>query len=374
MKNPTWNEWSAANESSYSMLHTYLKSKIANLDEFTFITDHKRQIMSVIEDNPSWAHGTKGGLFFLVAKFLKLKGEKRYSKLYSQKGYNFLQITKEAENDNKQDDKEVENYRDRQFFINVLEAIDYNKITTITEHYKYLLLSMLTYQPPVRSSFYAHCLFITTEKENNRLNNFIKINMRKPVTVSYIINTDKVSNSKIYSMNKELSIIKVINSDLTNLIIDSYQKYPRTYLFELNNKPISQPTLLAWLRDITKVDGINVDMMRSSYINWFYAHNKSMGSREKLANQMRHSVLTSMKNYLKVIPGVEAAEKLPDNIIELQTEVTRLKTNCEEPLGDLQFRKRRRDAIRTINSGGVPRSSTLSKYQITYDSTTKLYK
>ena len=233
---------------------------------------------------------------------------------------------------------------------------------------------MLTYQPPVRSSFYAHCLFITSEKQNNRLNNFIKINMRKPVIVSYVVNTDKVSNSKVYAMNKELSVIKVINSDLTNLIIDSYNKYPRTYLFEINNKPISQPTLLAWLRDITKVDGINVDMMRSSYINWFYEHNKSMGSREKLANQMRHSVLTSMKNYLKVIPDVEAAEKLPDNIIDLQTEVTRLKTNCTEDIGDLQFRKRRRDAIRTINSGGIPRASTLSKYKIEFDSTTKLYK
>ena len=89
---------------------------------------------------------------------------------------------------------------------------------------------------------------------------------------------------------------------------------------------------------------------------------------------MRNSVLTAQRNFLKVFDQVEAAEKLPDNIIELQTEVTRLKNNCEEPLGDLQFRKRRRDAIRTINSGGVPRSSTLSKYQITYDSTTKLYK
>ena len=167
---------------------------------------------------------------------------------------------------------------------------------------------------------------------------------------------------------------KVINSDLTNLIIDSYNKFPRTYLFEIANKPISQPTLLAWLRDITKVDGINIDMMRSSYINWFYEHNKTTGKREHLANMRRHSMLTAQKNYLKIIDDVEAAEKLPDNIIDLQTEVTRLKTNCEEPLGDLQFRKRRRDAIRTINSGGIQRASALSKYKLEFDSTTKLYK
>ena len=46
--------------------------------------------------------------------------------------------------------------------------------------------------------------------------------------------------------------------------------YPRTYLFELNNKPITQNTILSYLRRITKVSEINIDMMRSSYINWFY--------------------------------------------------------------------------------------------------------
>ena len=73
-------------------------------------------------------------------------------------------------------------------------------------------------------------------------------------------------------------------------------------------------------------------------------------------------MLKQQKSYLTIL------------FIDLQTEVTRLKTNCKEPLGDLQFRKRRRDAIRTINSGGIPRASTLSKYKIEFDSTTKLYK
>ena len=43
-------------------------------------------------------------------------------------------------------------------------------------------------------------------------------------------------------------------------------------------------------------------------------------------------------------------------------------------VGDVQFRKRRRDAIRTINAGGTPRESTLNKYKIEYDDQTKLYK
>ena len=52
-----------------------------------------------------------------------------------------------------------------------------------------------------------------------------------------------------------------------------------------------------------------------------------------------------------------------------------LKKDCtNEELGDVQFRKIRRDAIRTMNSGGNPREKTLTKYNIEYDTESKLYK
>ena len=160
VKQPTWNDWSKADEAKYSMLYTYLKTKIANLDEFTYITDQKRAIMSLVENNENWKDSTKEGVLFAVAKFLKLKQDQRYSKLYSQRAYEYMMGNRKNEGDNKQDEKELENYRDRQFFINVLESIDYDGIKTIIDTYKYLLLSMLTYQPPVRSSFYSYCKII----------------------------------------------------------------------------------------------------------------------------------------------------------------------------------------------------------------------
>ena len=370
----TWEKnWTAADESKYSMLHTYLKNKIVNIDEFSFITDHKRKLMGLVENHPTWANTSKEGLMYMVAKFLKLKNDARYAKLYSQRGYEYLTGNRAKEAENKQDDKELVNYREREYFINVLSSIDYDAITTITEHFKYLLLSLLVLQPPVRSSFYTNCKFIIREGDNDKVNNFIRISRRKPVTVSYIINNDKVSKTRVYASNKDLSIIKIIDPKLTDLIIDSYDKYPRSYLFEIKEKPITQPTLLSWLRDVTKVDAINVDMLRSSYINWFYDHNHTVGAKEKLANQMRHSVSTSMRNYYKVFDDAEAMEKLPDTVLELQTEVYKLKNDCTEEIGDVQFRKRRRDALRMINAGGVPRASTLNKYNITYDSVSNLY-
>ena len=124
MKTPTWSNWSKSDESRYSMLHTYLKTKLKDIDEFTYITDHKRAIMGLIEGNPSWKLSTMEGLLFTVAKFLKLKHDFRYAKLYSQKGYEYMIRNREAETDNKQDDNEIKNYRDRQFFINVLDSIN----------------------------------------------------------------------------------------------------------------------------------------------------------------------------------------------------------------------------------------------------------
>ena len=373
MKKFTWENWSKNDEAQYSMLYSYLKKQLKDLDEFTFIDDNKRAIMTLIENNEKWADKTKEALLFMCGKYLKASNDLRYGKIYSSKAYEYLQKNREEESKNEQDPKEAQNYRDHQYFMNVLNSIDYNNIKTINEHYKYLLLCLLTYQPPVRTSFYVNCKFIIRENDNDKINNFIRINKRKPISVSYIINQDKVTKTKVYNMNKKLSIINLNNKKLVDLIIDSYTKYPRTYLFEVNEKPITQPTLLSWLRDITKVNAINVDIMRSSYINWFYEHHKSLGEREKLAYQMRHSVLTSMRNYLK-ITNEDTIKQQPEKIIELQTNIYNLKKNCNEEIPDLLYNKRRRDNVRSMNNGGVPRESTLLKYKIEYDDQTKLYK
>ena len=375
--------WSKNDEARYNMLYSYLKKELKNLDEFsfindnkldefTFINDNKKDIFTLIENNNKWSDKSKEALLFMVSKYLKTCNDFKYSKIYSLKGYNYLEKNKEIESHNEQDSTEIENYRDHKYFLNILESINYDNIKTINEHYKYLLLSLLIYQPPVRTSFYINSKFIFRAKDNNKINNFIYINKRKPFKISYIINNDKVSKTKIYKKIK-LSIININNKKLIDLIIDSYSKYPRTYLFEVNKKYITQPTLLSWLRDITKVNAINNDIMRSSYINWFYEHNKTIGEREKLSYQMRHSVITAQRNYLKII-NEETIKQQPEKIIELQTNIYNLKKNNNDIIPDLLYKKRRRDNIRTLNNGGIPRESTLLKYNIEYDEQNKIYK
>jgi hypothetical protein len=374
-KNITWTNWSANDEKRYSMLYSYLKTKIKDLDEFTFIDDKKRGIMSQIENNKTWANTTKEGIFFMVAKYLKASNDLRYGKLYSQKGYDFLMENRKKESKNKQDDKEIENYRSHEFLLNVIDTINPESITTKKAHLQYLLLNMLVLQPPIRTDYYVTAKFIFTEKENDNINNFIWITKRGKLKVNYIVNKDKVSKTKVYNMNKKLSTISIENDKLVKLINESDKKYPRNYLLEIDDKPITHATFLEWLRKITDVKLINNDIMRSSYINWFYDHHKGMDSREKLALQMRHSVMTSLRNYRKIIE--EKPIEKPVDELKLENEVLNNKLiNCESEnkLTDAKYNKRRRDIIYKINNKNVtPKESTLDKYNIIYDDIKEKY-
>ena len=374
-KNKTWDNWNKNDEARYSALYTYVKDKVKNNDNFTYIEDNKRGLMTFIEKNPKWKNTTKEAILFMVAKYLKLSDYLKYGRLYSAKGYEYMMKNREKENENQQDDHEKENYRSHEFLLNVIDNIKPEQIATKKGNIQFLLLNMLVLQPPLRPDFYLTAKFIFLKKDNDNINNFIWISKRGKLKINYIVNNDKVSKTKVYNMNKNLNIINIENDNLSNLINESYNKYPRQYLLEIDDKPITHSTFLDWLRKITDVKGITNDIMRSSYINWFYDNNTTMASRERLSHQMRHSVLTAQKNYIKVIE--EADTNLIDNL-KLEYEILSNKlSNCESEnkITDAQYKKRRRDIVYKINIKGVePKESTLIKYSITYDNISKKYK
>ena len=370
--------WSEINEKNYTWLFNHMKKSNDNLDEFMFIDDNKRNIMSIIENNNNWSDSSKEALLFTVSKYLKNFGNQRYAKLYSQKAFEYMQKNRNKENENKQDEKEIVNYRDHDYFENIINDINYESINTLVYHYQYLLLCLLVLQPPLRTNFYISAKIIRSIKDNDHENNFILINKRGKNKVYYIVNNDKVSKTKNYSMNKDLSKINILDENLIELICKSYEQYPRTYLFELNNKSITEGTYLSWLRSITRVEYINNDMMRSSFINWFYDNNKDLGKREKLSTDMRHSVMTAQRNYLKV-DSLENKEQKEINIVNLQIENIKLKdqiNNLKElkETDDTLLNKRKRDIIYNLNiKKRTPRQSTLNKYNIIYDDKLKKY-
>ena len=136
-----------------SLYNNLIENKVyEKLNKDTYIIDKKRYLMSYIQNNQSWSIGTQKLYIFMCARFLLINKSEKYSKIYSQEGYNLkLQIEKN-EGENILDNNEIDNVKQYSYFVNILESIDYTTLSNINEHYEYLLLAMLIYQPPLRMS------------------------------------------------------------------------------------------------------------------------------------------------------------------------------------------------------------------------------
>ena len=374
-------KFSDDNEKKFITLYNYINRNYKNIQKDTFINIMKRDLMGIIESNPKWGMSMRENLMFMISKYLyNLQNNDRYVKIYSVKGMEYIEKTKNIEEKNQLDAKEEVNYRDRSYFLNILD--NHPEPQNLNEHYKYLLLSMLVLQPPLRTDFYTTSTLLETLDRNNKKSNYIYFYNRGKIHAYYIVNDDKASTYKTYAKDKSLSKIEIIDDSLAKLMNDSFKQYPRKHLFENSNgKPVIQNTLLKWLRSITKLPQINFDMFRSIYVTWFYKNNLSYGSREVLARQMRHSQSTASKNYLKIFPEDlkpnEQIEKIKTDNDQKDYQVQMLKEEIRDVKineGDELYNKRRSDVLYRINKKSVtPKGSTLDKYNIKFNDETKLY-
>jgi hypothetical protein len=353
----------------------------ANIE--TFIDKNKRKLMTLILNNKDWSIASKEALLFMIARYLyNIKNNDRYVKLYAQSAYDLLQEKNKLEGLNELDQKEIENHKPIEFLNNCLEVHKEKEKENIIEHFKHLLLMLLIFQPPLRTNFYSSAKFLRLLTENNKKDNYVYINKKGKLKVYYIVNKDKATNYKLYNMNKDLTKIQLDNQELVNFINYSFDTYPREYLFEKNGKKLSDATLLKYLRDITKTQLINFDMIRSAYITYFYEHNKTFNKREELSKQMRHSQHTASKNYLKV-SNTDASQP-EEEIVNLNKTIIQLKNNidnCQNKLGVFQsqpesekaYNKKKKDIIYLLNKGKTSKPETIKKYGILYDDKTNTY-
>jgi hypothetical protein len=292
--------------------------------------------------------------------------------MYSRLGYELKQKLENKEALNELDEKEKESHKEHNFFINILSSIDYEKINNYDDHLKYLILSLLTKTPPLRSNFYITCQIITNVIDNDKINNFILITKNK---CSYIVNNDKVSNTKLYSSNQQLSIID-IDSQLNDLLNYSIKIYPRNYLFE-NQKTklnVSNVTLLDYLKDITGLDGIDINIMRSVYITNAYK-NSSLNDKKILSYRMRHTIGSQQLYYNKIIDNEEPKtnenyELLKNKLSLVELELKKNNKILDEykqlPENKKLFNKRKNDILYKLNNGYNSKKSTINKYNISF--------
>ena len=376
--------WTDSHQKRYNALFNYITLRLKlNYNKESYITDHKKEVYKLIETHPSWKDGTKESYFFMVSRYLfNLNNNDKYVKIFSEKGFQLMVKTQEATGNNELDEKEQEAYRPREYFINIISTFSNIGTITKTEHLKELLLKLLVFQPPLRTSFYTSAFISKDKKDNDGIHNYVYINRRGSVKAHYIVNKDKASNYKLYNMNKKLSVIE-LTPEATKALNESLLNYPRNYLFEIDNKPISQGTLLRWLRDITGIENINIDMMRASYITWFHNNFSKFKDREKLSQIMRHSQRTASQNYRKILTEdqtqrTEDCTEAKKNSILKDMKIKELENIISGYLTsqpDKQlYSKRRRDAIYQLNTKKrTPREDTLKKYEIKFHTPTGLY-
>jgi len=388
-KKPTKLTWSDAHEKLYKQLFNKLievnnKIKI----ESYLLNYNKRNLMKYIKDLPL-SDSTKESFLFMVARYLELNKPNDTSITdFKNAGYKFKTTRQDKEGENQLDTKEQNNYQSLLYFEELLKQKTIESTKDKAAYYGYLITALTTLQPPLRTDFYTSCKF-SDGKGINDGDNYLVIQKTKVFTrLFYKVGNDKVSNSKYYKTKPNLDVIEIENKELINIILNSYEMYKRTYVFENNNgQPLKPETLLQYLKTYTNIKGLTINMMRSIYITTQYNKRISFKQKEELAHKMRHSILTASKNYFKLTEDDkptnvnEEIEQLKKEIELLKIENNKLKVENEnikqlhEPdINSSDFKKKRRDIILYANKKGTTiKDSTLEKYNIKFDETTKKY-
>ena len=331
--------------SLYNMLLKELYYKYEIQPTYTqFLINHYLDIIELINNNKKWADNTKQSIFFLLSKVYKLLNKDNIAKETSQEGFNLKKKIEEDKKQNLMNNKEAFAYIPHEELINIFNNLEINR----ENHFKKLLLGLVLLQPPLRSNFYITCQIIDNILLNNGVDNYLLINNKE---CYYIVNNDKISKHA-----NRTKIININNKKLINLIKQSIKYFPRVYLLE-NNKggKLSEEQLLKLIRKATGQPLINISMIRSNYITWYYKHNPSLKAREELAEQMRHQASTGHLNYNKVEPIEEELKEIKQKMALFFEDKENLK----------KYNKQRKDILYSLlKFQNEPTEKSIIKYNL----------
>lgn len=237
--------------------------------------------------------GTFSVISYTLKKFFEETGDLKKSKFWGNIGADLSKIVNDEEMKNELTNNEKKNWRTQG---EILEILNNMQIDNMTDYNRFLLLLMTTHQPPLRKSFYHNLEFLFDSRKNDGKNNYLLI-QKTPLKAYYIVNEDKVSKYEKFN-DDDSKYIEVDNKDLIKLLLSSYEKKPRTYIFEKEN---GTPYTLGSFSKVMLEEpyNLNFNILRSSYITAFYKDNQYTKERSDLARKMRHAMSRAEVNYLK---------------------------------------------------------------------------
>jgi hypothetical protein len=168
------------------------------------------------------------------------------------------------------------------------------------KHYLMLLLSSLTLTPPTRRELFN--IQFTPGHDHDYI--LIPKNTNKPV--QYVLNTTKKGHGFV---KYDVGYDTASTNKLSQLIRESYQLYPRTYVFPCMSditKPAKEATIAKYLKNqICKDIVIKIDNLRSSYITWRNQNkNYTYNERKDDARRMKNNIDVQLHYYNKIEDAV----------------------------------------------------------------------
>ena len=215
----------------------------------------------------------------------------------------------EAEGENKLNENEQGRYLEFKYILKEQDELDKafqsiaNKFTkpAYDLHQDLLLLSLYCLIPPNRNELKS-LEFI--DHLTNDDGNFVYI--RPDGKVFLLLNTIVKKHDPIK--------IEIKSDKLANIIKQSYQLYPRKYLFTVKtkfpdvSKQAKPSTLDNWITKIFSKYGVSVgvNVFRSSYVTNFFSKKRTYNEQFALATQMRTSIKQMLLAYNKILHNPQA--------------------------------------------------------------------
>jgi hypothetical protein len=306
--------------------------------------------------------------YSVLAKILKESDETNY-KVYSEIATDLQKQCLELDKTNSIDKNEIKYYKTLPEIIEKRDQLYKDRFNSLRDNYKYLVLSLYTKTPPLRTEW-RNMPLIKNGISDPDINQLLEI----LPAVKYIvyINNDKVSSSReplTYDLPKEL----------TNDIFQSLVHFPRKYVFASFidfDKPLNEKSFQQVLNSLFG-HSFGVRNLRSAYITDFYEKKKNILQKENLAKYMRHSREIAEISYNK-IPSSEVI----DIKIDLTKAIAKIykNNNPEKSKQDSKtYYHAHRHAIRRrklIKKGNEPNEYAPSKakiieYSLNYDESEK---
>jgi hypothetical protein len=362
-------------------------------DNLKWVKQKKEEIAQHIRNKYTNKNSLKSHLVALSQTLKLLKDMKGY-KLYSDQATSLNKEVVKEYKDQKLDPKRRDNFV---CFEDIIKRRD--ELGKLWENDKannkanllYLILSLYTYQPPLRQDW----------KD-------VRISKKKP----------PVRTKKNYLWKREGKYVLYLNHDkvtfshgkaqleladpLTKIIDESLDAFPREYVLSLitdGKKQMGKTNFERLLNEIFAPRKVSVDLLRSAYIVHAYNNkNFTQNDKEELAKKMRHSASIAAISYhkldvdcnssslpIKQLPEVEKVEVPPPepkkyfNLKEYMKEyrlknkdkIAEKKKQYYEENKDDVLRKKILWNLNVARTTERPSQASIDKYDIQYDDNLK---